>query len=187
MNEQHKDSQTRQADETGSFTSDESVFLAVGKLLRPHGLRGEIKMKVITDFPERLCAGASLYVGPEYEMLTISDIRGSDQSRILSFTGLEDREEVGRLRNMYLYIRTDTLHGLPEGEYYFHELLGLVVVDEGEQLLGTLEEIMETGANDVYIVRTPEGEEILLPAIESVILEVDLEKRQILVRQPAYW
>jgi 16S rRNA processing protein RimM len=84
---------------------------------------------------------------------------------------------VGRLRNQTLYIAEANAMELPEGEFYFHELLGLSVVDDAGKSLGKVSEIMETGANDVYVVTNEVGHEILLPAIAEVILDIDLDTK----------
>jgi len=81
-------------------------------------------------------------------------------------------------------VKAADLPRLPEGQYYHHQLLGLSVVDETGQVLGELAEILETGANDVYLVKTPLGKELLLPAIEDVILGVPLERKEMSVRPP---
>ena len=95
---------------------------------------------------------------------------------LLSLAGYQTPEEVGVLRNQYVYVRSDLIPPLPEGEYYQHQLLGLRVVSEDGQPLGELSQILSTGANDVYIVLPESGKEILVPAIDSVILSVDLPK-----------
>jgi 16S rRNA processing protein RimM len=81
-----------------------------------------------------------------------------------------------------VYVRADDRPQLPDGEYYHHQLIGLQVVSDEGDILGILTGIIETGANDVYIVRSENDREVLLPAIESVILEIDLERSEMLVR-----
>lgn len=167
---------------TGSPPPGEPVFLAVGKLRRPHGIHGEILMDVLTDFPERLMAEKTVYLGDEHRPLRITYLRSQDRAILISFEGYEDSDQAGTLRNQIVYVRSDALPDLPAGEYYHHQLLGLKVIGEDGTDLGFLSEILETGANDVYLVVSPEGQETLLPAIESVILGVDLETRMMRVR-----
>lgn len=171
---------------TGSSQPGEPVFLVVGKLRRPHGLKGEILMDVETDFPERLRRGKTVYVGEEHLPLKIKTIRPQNHARLLSFAEYTDSDQVGVLRNNLVYVKAVDLPRLPEGEYYYHQLIGLRVVDEQGQELGVLAEILETGANDVYRVNAPDGTELLFPAIEEVLLGVDLDKREIKVR-PQEW
>jgi 16S rRNA processing protein RimM len=96
---------------------------------------------------------------------------------LIRFNGVETPEDVGQLRNQWVYVEASEVPPLPEGQIYQHELFGFSVVDDGENLLGELVEIIETGANDVYVVRDATGREILLPAIPSVILELDPARR----------
>ncbi len=162
------------------------MFLAVGLLRRSHGLKGDMVMEVLTGFPERLRAGRTVFVGETHEPMQIASLRGHEQGRIIGFAGIQTPEETAPLRNQLVFIKAAGLPQLPEGEYYHHELLGLSVVDESGSPLGVLAQILETGANDVYLVKTPAGKELLFPAIEDVILEVNLERRQMRVR-PLDW
>ena len=143
-------------------------------------------MDVLTDFPERLRIGKIVYVGEQHEPLRIASRRGHDRQMIIRFHGFTTPEQAGRLRNHNVYVQASTLPRLPAGQYYHHELLGLKVVDESGQVLGQLAQILETGANDVYLIRTPEGKEMLLPALEGVILAVELEKGEMRVRPLEY-
>ncbi len=166
---------------SGSPSSGEPVYLAVGLLRRPHGVHGAMLMTVLTDFPERLMPGKRLYAGEQHEVVRLSAVRPHAEGLLVSLRGFDTPEAVGRLRNCYLYVEAAGLPPLPEGEYYHHELVGLEVVAEDGQVLGTLAEVMETGANDVYLVTDPAGHELLLPAIPPVILEVDLDRRRMRV------
>lgn len=167
---------------TGSFTPDEPVFLIIGKLRRPHGVHGEIIMELMTDFPERIKPGKTVYVGDEHRQLQISGVRPYHNALLVRFEEFLEREGVGVLRNQLVYVKTTELPKLDEGEYYFHQLIGMAVVDEEGKPVGTLEEILETGANDVYLVRTPGGDEVLVPAVEAFILGVDIESRIMTIR-----
>jgi len=172
--------------EAGSPKSGEPVFLAVGRLRRAHGIHGEILMDILTDFPERLRARKTVYIGDEHRPLKITHVRRQHMALLITFEGVEDSDAAGLLRNQIVYVRADALPDLPEGEYYHHQLLGIAVVDENGQPVGFLSEILETGANDVYLVISPEGKETLLPAIEAVVLEVNLERREMRVRLPEW-
>ncbi len=152
------------------------VYLAVGQLRRPHGVRGEMLMTVLTDFPERLKPKKRLFVGDQHEPLLIRSLRHHAEGMLISFQGLDTPEDVGRFRNQYVFVDAADLPPLPEGEYYHHQLIGLQVFSEDEAHLGVLTEIIETGANDVYVVTDDAGGEILLPAISEVVLDVDVER-----------
>jgi 16S rRNA processing protein RimM len=155
----------------------EPVYLAVGFLRRAHGVRGEIIMDLHTDFPERLRSGRKLFVGDEHKPVTLSGARPHAKGMLVKLKGVETPEDVVPLRNQWVYVKATDVPSLPEGKLYQHELFGFEVVDEHGDVLGELVEIIETGANDVYVVRNESGKEILLPAIPSVILETDPARR----------
>lgn len=166
---------------TGS-PNGEPVYLVVGLLRRPHGVRGEIMIEIITDFPERLKVGEKFYLGDAHMPVTVRSSRKHKQGILLSFEGINDRDEIGAHRNSYLYVDVNDWPPLPEGEYYDYELLGLeVIVEETGEVLGELVEVLETGANDVYVVESESGQEYLLPAIPEVVLDVDLDTEQMKV------
>jgi 16S rRNA processing protein RimM len=155
----------------------EPVYLVVGFLRRAHGLRGEMIMDLHTDFPERLRSGRKLFVGDEHKPMTLSGARPHAKGMLVKFKGIETPEDAGLFRNQWVYVRATDVPALPEGKIYQHELFGFHVVDENDHPLGELVEIIETGANNVYVVRDESGKEILLPAIPSVILELDTDRR----------
>ena len=165
----------------GSPSPGEPVFLVVGKLHRPHGVRGEMIMEIITDFPERLRNGVVVYAGEEYQPLRIRSRREHSRGLLVSFDSHLDPEAAGRLRNQFVYVRADDRPPLAEGEYYHHQLLGLRVVSDEGQFLGRITKILDTTANEVYVVRPDSGPEILLPAIEEVILVIDVDKGEMQV------
>ena len=168
-------------EKTGSSSDGEPVFVVVGKLRKPHGVRGEMKMTVFTEFQQSLAVGEEVFVGESRLPLVVRSTRWHGEDLLISFQEYTDRDEVGLHRNEQLFVRVEDLPPLTEGDYYFHELIGLHVITENAHSLGELIEVLETGANDVYIVRGDEDEELLLPAIEDVILGVDLEKGEMLV------
>ena len=159
---------------TGSPTG-EPLYLSVGFLRRPHGVRGEIIMDLHTDFPERMKKGRKLFVGEQYAPMTLTNVRPHQSGLLVKFDGVDTPEDAGLYRNQWVYVQSKDVP-LPEGQHYKHELLGLKAMDENDTLLGELVEILETGANDVYVVRDDSGKEILLPNIPSVILDLDLER-----------
>ena len=155
----------------------EPLYLSIGFLRRPHGLHGEIIMDLHTDFSERLRKGRRLFVGEQHKPVTLESVRPHGHGMLVKFKTIDTPEGVGQFRNQWVYAKTKDLPSLPEGQHYQHELLGIHVVDDNGNPLGTLKEIMETGANDVYLLRDESGKEILLPNIPSVILEVDFARR----------
>ncbi len=176
----------RQSSETGSPTPGEPVFVIVGQLRRPHGIKGEILMEVLTDFPQRLKAGMMVYLGEDHRPIEITHRRAVSKGLLLSFSGFEDCDQVSVLTNQSVYVPVNSLPALPDGEYYYHQLIGLSVVDKAGIELGKIVEIIETGSNDVYVVQSAGGEELLLPALPDVILNVDLHKGAMQVRPPEW-
>jgi 16S rRNA processing protein RimM len=172
--------------ETGSPTPGEPVFIAVGYLRRAHGIHGEMIMDVLTDFPDRLRPRRTVYLGEAHEPVKIESVRWHNKVMIVKLVGVETPEDIAPYRNQLLTVRVDELPPLAEGEYYHHQLLGLNVVLDSGEVVGVLEEILETGANDVYVVRKNDGGEVLFPAIDEVILKVDLQTGQIIAR-PQEW
>ena len=138
-------------------------------------------MEVLTDFPERLKPGASLYASRENQPLKLHSLRQHGQKLLVAFEGYASREKVAELSNQIVQVRAEGLPDLPVGEYYHHQLLGLRVVAEDGQELGRLDEIIETGANEVYLVRSPAGRVLLLPAIDEVVLAIDLGRGEMRV------
>jgi 16S rRNA processing protein RimM len=167
--------------ETGSPSVGEPEYLVVGFLRRPHGVKGEILMDIHTDFPDRIKTGKTVFVGDDYQPIIIASRRPHGAGMLVRFRGVKNPEEAGLYRNTWVYVPTADRPPLPEGEYYHHQLIGLDVVTEEGHELGILVDILETGANEVYVVRDAEGNEVLLPAIPSVILEIRLADRQIRV------
>jgi 16S rRNA processing protein RimM len=157
---------------TGS-PNGEPLYLSVGFLRRPHWVQGEIVMDLHTDFPERMKKGRVLFVGEDHKPMTLTNVRPHQSGLLVKFKDVDTPEDAGLYRNQWAYVQTKDVP-LPEGEHYKHELIGLKVVDENDSPLGELVEILETGANDVYIVREDSGKEILLPNIPSVILDLDI-------------
>jgi len=166
---------------TGSPPVGEPEYLVVGFLRRPHGVKGEMLMVVHTDFPERLKTGMTLYVGDDFQPQVVASLRTHASGLLIRFRGIKNPEDAGLFRNTWVYVPTAGRPELPEGEYYHHQLLGITVVTDDGRELGAVTDIVETGANDVYVVRDPDGRELLLPAIPPVILEVNLANRQMRV------
>jgi 16S rRNA processing protein RimM len=140
-----------------------------------------MQMEVITDFPERIRRGVTVYVGETHLPVVLHSSRSGGSVMLVAFEGYENPEAMAGFRNAYVYVRAEDRPPLPQGEYYHHQLLGLRVVTDQGQVLGNLSAIIDNPANDIYIVRPEHGPEILLPAIEQVILEIDLPGGEMLV------
>jgi len=158
----------------GSPNSGEPVFILVGKVRKPHGLDGELLLEPLSDDPQRFKPGTRIYLGKDHQPFTIRSRRSQDTGILIQLKGLDTPEAVGEFRNMMIYIDKKDLPLLPEGRYYHFDLIGLDVINKDGRHLGKLTEVIETGANDVYVVVDEEGVETLLPAIAQVILKVSL-------------
>jgi 16S rRNA processing protein RimM len=155
--------------------SPEPEYLIVGQIIRPHGVRGEVAMKSLTAYPERLGDLERLYVGIDHTPYHVKRIRPHQAGMLILFQGISDRNQAEELRGETVYVHLDDAIPLEDGEYYLYQIEGIrVVTDEGQEL-GHLTDYIETGANDVYIITTPEGDEVLIPAIPDVIKAVDLD------------
>ena len=167
----------------GLVSQTEPAFVLVGVLQKPHGVHGEIEMRILTDFPKRMRPGRKLYLGEDKTLMVLKASRPKMSVLLLSFEGFDTPEEVKRLTNKEVYVAVRELPELPKGEYYHHQLLGLQIIAEGKPF-GELIEILETGANDVYVIKDLSGKERLLPVIPSVVKSIDVEKGIIEVEVP---
>jgi 16S rRNA processing protein RimM len=150
----------------------EPQYLAVGRVLRPHGVRGELRLELLSDHPTHLSEVETVYIGKDHlprRLLAFHVHRGV---LLITIEGCEDRTEADRWRGAEVAVRLAEAAPLEAGEYYHHQILGLKVISDNDEELGTVAEIIQTGANDVYVVRGEAGE-VLLPAIKSVILKIE--------------
>ncbi len=137
-------------------------------------------MEIITDSPDRFSLLRKVYLGPEAVPFIVEGFRFHQAAAILKLKGCRDRTAVEKLRGQLVQIPIEEAVPLKEDEYYEHQIVGLAVWTAQGEYLGTVEEIIFTGSNDVYVVRRP-GREILIPAIEDVVLEVNLAQRRMVV------
>jgi len=161
--------------------------LSIGRIVGAHGVRGAVKLRIWTHFPERIPELGHVYLDDEPTPRRLLRAQLLGDIALLQIEGISTRNDAEALRGTVVRIDRSQAAPLGEDEYYHFEILGLRVVDEEGHDLGTVVEILETGANDVYVVQRPDGSELLLPAIRSVILEVDLEHQRMVVRPPQYY
>ena len=157
-------------------------FVAVGRVLAPFGLKGELKVQPLSDNPRRFAPRSKLFAGDQ--PVTVLKSREAQGHVFLMLKGYADRDSVDRFRHVMLQVPETALEPLPEGEYYRFQLIGLTVIGRDGVTLGTLDEIIETGANDVYRVRTPDAKDLLIPALDDVIVSVDLATKRMVVDPP---
>ena len=163
-------------------TSPDSVRrTVVGRIVGAHGIKGALRVHPLTDFPERFLDMDELYVerdGKPHRVLRVSNVSAHEGKGQFLFTveGIEDRDAAESYRGWVVTVAPDERVDLPEGEYWIDSLIGLDVVeaDSGAHL-GRIEDVMPTGSNDVYRVRTPDGGTKVIPAIADVVREIDVE------------
>jgi 16S rRNA processing protein RimM len=156
-------------------------YLVVGEILKPWGYRGEVKVKLFTDFPSRFIQHRTVYLGDAARAMHVQAARLHSGFALVKFAGLDTPEAAARLRGEVVRVPLTDAAPLEPGQYFQHQIIGLHVISTDGAPLGSVEEILETGANDVYLVRTPAGKELLIPAIASVVREIDLAAQKMTV------
>lgn len=161
---------------------DDSL-IEIARIVKPLGIRGEVKIFSLSRTPYNLEKYKTFHVVDQenhYDELTVEHFRVSSNSAVLKFVGFDSREEVEVYRDCALMIHNDQLPPMDEDEYLIRDLIGMEVIsDEGEKL-GNLEDVWELPANDVYQVKNG-NQELLIPAIADIVLNIDLERRRIVV------
>lgn len=152
-------------------------LLQVGVITTTHGVRGEVKVFPTTDDAGRFkkLKAVILDTGKEKRNLEIEGVKFFKQFVILKFKGLDNMNDVEGYRQKKLYVTRANAVRLQKDEYFIADLIGLRVYDEADEEIGILEDVLETGANDVYSIKLKNGEELLLPAIKQCVLDVDIE------------
>ena len=158
-------------------------FLRVGVIANTHGIRGEVKVFPTTDEKERFkdLKKVILDMGKEQKVLEIQSVRFFKNLVILKFKGIDNINDIEMYKGKDLLVTREDAVPLEEGEYFIADLLDLDVYSDEDEKIGVLYDVMQTGANDVYVVKTEEGKEILLPAIDECILDIDLEESRMTV------
>ncbi|RJQ41435.1 MAG: 16S rRNA processing protein RimM [Anaerolineaceae bacterium] len=165
----------------GSPKEGEPLFLIIGKIRKPHGVRGELLFEILTEFPERIKAGKKVYVGDGKFEQQIESVRFQKENYLIKFKEINDCEKAGIYRNQMVYVQAVDLPKLPKDEYYYHDLIGMQVLSEEGEKIGSVSEIIETGAKEVLVV-SQAGKEYLFPFIKQVVLEVNKEESVIIVK-----
>ncbi len=158
-------------------------FLQVGVISSTHGIKGEVKVFPTTDDVNRFKKMKEVYLdtGKEKIILHPESVKFFKQFVILKFKEFNNINEVEQYRNKSLLVDREHAVKLRKDEYFIADLIGLKVITDEDKILGTLKDVLQTGANDVYIVETEDGKEVLLPAIKECILNVDMEAGEVLV------
>jgi 16S rRNA processing protein RimM len=153
--------------------SPDLEFIAVGHILASYGVKGKLKVKIETDFPQRFTPGAKVYINRQ--PMTIDSAEWHSGKLVIKLNTIDSREDAQKLQGKTVEIYRSQVHSLPEGQYYHFQLIGLEVWTTQGEFLGNITEILATESNDNYVVRGTKGE-ILIPAIEDVVKSIDLDK-----------
>ncbi len=155
----------------------------VGVISSTHGIAGEVKVYPTTDDPKRFkkLKSVLLDTGKGLRELEIAGVKFFKQMVILKFRGYDKIEDVQPYRGKSLYVTRANAVRLEKNEYFIADLIGMKVYEEEERFLGELTDVLQTGANDVYVVKMENGKDVLIPAIRQCILSVDVEGGQMKV------
>lgn len=159
-------------------------FYDVGKIVNTHGIKGEVRVMPTTDFvDERFKAGEDLYLQEKTGRLklTVEAARQHKGFILVKFVGYDNINDVQSFRDHELQVSSADQQPLEEGQYYYHQIIGLAVQTAEGKPLGTIKEILSPGANDVWVVSRPHQKDLLLPVIDDVVKKVDLEKQVVIV------
>lgn len=158
-------------------------YLEICQIVNTFGIKGQVKVVPFTDDITQFDTLKQIYI-EKRKNLELFEIEKSNYHKnmiILKLKGIDTPEQAESLRNCYIKINRKDARKLPEGTYFIVDLIGLDVYTDEEKLLGTLEDIYNAGSSDIYVVRTSEGKQILLPAIKDVIKKVDIENKKVIV------
>ena len=147
--------------------------IIIGKIGAAHGVRGDMKVYPLTDFPDRFNTIKKAFI--DDKEINIISTRYQNNFVVMKVKGVNSREEVARYTNKLLKINRSDVPPLNEGEYYSFDIIGLKVINQDDVVLGEIIEILKTGSNDVYITKTLEGKQLLIPALKKVVTEINIE------------
>lgn len=159
-------------------------LVSLGTIVRPHGVRGELVVDASATAAADLDEVETIYLGEPAQPHTLTRQRWHRGRLLIQLAGVDDRAAAEAYRGLAVWIERTELPALPPGVYYQRQILGLTVVTEAGETLGSIVEIIETGANDVYVVRGPGGD-LLIPAAPGVVQKVDLAAGRLSVQLPA--
>ncbi len=170
-------------------TPPEPAYLLLGEILRPHGVMGEVKMRVLTAYPERLSELESVFLGSspdgdDAREYAVERVRMNREYALVKLREIHDRTEADKIRDLYVMVELEDAIPLEEDEFYLYQLIGLTVKTVEGETLGALTEVLETGANDVYIVDSPQYGEVLIPATPETIIQTDISGGVVIVKLP---
>lgn len=160
--------------------------IAIGKIIAPQGVRGEVRLMPLTEFPERF-KKLKIALFDDGTSLKVESVRYHQQVVLLKFVGLDDRNAIEHLRNKLIVIERKDLIPLPEGHYHIFDIVGLMVYNESDECLGKITDLLQTGSNDVYVVEQKDKQPLLIPALKTVVRQIDLAAGKMIVKLQEEW
>ena len=157
--------------------------LEIGQIVNTFGIKGFVKVNPFVDDISRFDELKKVYIKKQKELkeLEVEEVKYHKNMVLLKLKGVDKLEDAETLRNLYLEVDRENAIDLEEGTYFIADLIGLQVITDEGKLLGKLDDIFNTGSNDIYVVKDELGKQILLPAIVEVIKEINLEENKIVV------
>lgn len=159
------------------------MLITIGKVVKPWGLKGEMKIEPMTDFPERFKDLGRVYLVPssgDEIACQVTTVRYANGVPYLTFSGYDTPEEAKTLNGYLIKVPREETVALPEGSYYWFEIIGMDVYSEEGEKLGTVSDIFETGSNDIYVMKRGK-KEIYLPATREVVKQIDKEAKKMVI------
>lgn len=158
-------------------------YFEIGQIVNTSGLKGVVKVKPFTDDIKKFSNFKTIYISIKKELkeFEIENVRFSKNMVFIKLKGIDTIEDAENYRNLYLKIKRDKDEILDEDSYYIVDLIGCTVFSEDEEFLGKVDDVFSTGSNDVYVVKSDDGKQILIPAIKDVIKKVDIQNKKITV------
>ena len=158
-------------------------YLEIGQIVNTNGLKGTLKVRPLTDDITRFEDLETIYIQKHKELVefTIQEVKYNKNMVLLKLEGIDDITEAEKYKNFYIKINREDAVELEDDSYFIVDIIGCEVYTESQELLGKVIDVFPTGSNDVYTVKNNEGKEILLPAIEDVIKDVDIKNKKIII------
>ncbi len=158
-------------------------FVAVGRITRAHGVRGEVAVVPLSQVSERYEPGSTLLAGPDHRPVTVTSARRHRNRVLVSFDAITDRTAAEELAGSYLFVTEANVPDAPEGEFWPHELIGCRVWTTAGRDVGSIVEVVRGTANDLWVARDERGDELLIPALRGVVRQVEIGARRIVVEE----
>lgn len=157
-------------------------LILIGKISKPHGIKGFVKIRMLADVDilENLDTIYLKSAQSSFTPIVIDRVTPQNDRAIIHIQGVDDRNAAAELAGSEIHIPRDALKKLPQGEYYHFELIGLDVKTDSGALIGSVTEILSTGANDVYVVTTAH-KEVMIPAIKEVVKKIDIDHKEMII------